>query len=306
MDLNDYRNEKFSNDYVDANLKRSLQHFFALTARESFSVSPADEDVVRDAGDGAAALVRDYFDMMLEQVGERRRNLKDFQGIQFVSIGEDCFSRTILTQWGVKPFAKLGEKSGPFDLSVHPITSTIKLFQTDFEGYLDPENLGFVEKYNFISNHKVKVSFNHETGPTYTEDGFQPLIDIYTRRLKQFRAVMASEAPTVLVFHSRSPTASTGQHITQLWNAVKSRWSVDDKLMVCLRTWPHGAEIIPSATIDDPRVTVMDIHYPREGYVWHLPRYCFTREGFEFERRVVDFVKRAAIQFQRQPSLAPA
>jgi hypothetical protein len=302
--LNDYKNEEFSEDYVGKALSKTLQEIFTLTARKSFSVSTGDESTIRLAKDSASSLVHEYFDMMLHQVAERRKNLNDFRGVQFVSIGEDCFGRTVLTQWGVKPFAKLGEKSGPFDLSVHPVASTATLFETDFAGYLDPAHLQFDEKNNFTTNLKLKVSFNHETGPSYGESNFQPLIDIYTRRLDHFRTMMASEAPTVLVFHSQRPSVSTGSDIRRLWDAVKSRWSVDNKLLVCIKTWQHGTEIVPSAAMDDPRVTVMDINYPCDGYVWHLPKYGFTKDGFEFERQVVDFVKHAAVQLQR--TLVPA
>jgi hypothetical protein len=299
MNLNDYRNEVFSEEYVNIALGRTLQDFFTLTARKSFSVSLNDENAILSAKNNASSLVHEYFDMMIDQVVERRKNLDDFHGMQFVSIGEDCFSRTVLTQWGVKPFAKLGEKSGPFDLSVHPVASTVTLFETDFAGYLDPENLRFNEKNNYCSNQKFRIGFNHEISLTYAESNFQPLIEIYTRRLKHFRSIMASEAPTVLVFHSQHPSASTGSDICRLWNAVKGRWSVDNKVLVCSKTWQHGTEIVPSAPVNDPRVTIMDIHYPCDGYVWHLPKYCFTRGGFEFERQVVDFVKHAAAQLHR-------
>jgi hypothetical protein len=289
---------------VRAALDKTLQELFVLTARKSFSVSLDDENAILLARNAASSLLHEYFDMMADQVVERRKNLNGFHGMHFVSIGEDCFSRTVLTQWGVKPFAKLGEKSGPFDLSIHPVASTTTLIETDFAAYLDPEHLRFNEKTNFSNNEKLKISFNHETGPTYAESHFQPLIDIYARRLEHFRGIMASQAPTVLVLHSQRPSASTGSDICRLWTAVKGRWSVDNKVLVCIKTWPHGAEIVPSASVNDPRIAILDIHYPCDGYVWYLPKYCFTREGFAFERQVIDFVKRAAARLRRERAAA--
>ncbi|MBB5751347.1 hypothetical protein [Prosthecomicrobium pneumaticum] len=304
MSLIAYKNEAFSEENVSSSLGKALQDLFALTARKSFSVSTEDEATILSARAAASAMVSEYFDRMVVQAAERRRNLETFEGVRFVSIGEDCFSRTVLTQWGVKPFAKLGEKSGPFDLSVHPITTTATLFETDFAGYLDRANLVFNPNYNFCTNPKLKVGFNHEVGPSYAENDFAPLIEIYERRLAHFRALMEADAPTVLVCHVQRPSAGTGTHIARLWQAIRSRWSVDNKILVAIKTWRHGETALPSATVDDPRVAVLDLHYPAEDYVWHLPKYCFTRDGFAFERQVVDFVKQASGRLVARAALA--
>ena len=119
MNLDEWHNELFRADAAEARLAPVLRGFMQMTSRDGFSLSPADLAEIDAGEERALALVGAAFAIMREQAVERRRNLEDFAGIEIVSIGEDCFSRSVLTRWGLKKFAKLGEKSAPFDLSVH-------------------------------------------------------------------------------------------------------------------------------------------------------------------------------------------
>lgn len=55
---------------------------------------------------------------------------KNIYGYKIVSLGCDCFSRTIPTLWGIKPRKKQGEKGCPFDLSDNPLPAVVKYLET--------------------------------------------------------------------------------------------------------------------------------------------------------------------------------
>lgn len=62
---------------------------------------------------------------------------KNIYGYKIVSLGCDCFSRTIPTLWGIKPRKKQGEKGCPFDLSDNPLPAVVKYLENDFKGYFN-------------------------------------------------------------------------------------------------------------------------------------------------------------------------
>ena len=60
-----------------------------------------------------------------------------FERYHLVSLGYNCFGRMTFNYWGLKPRKADGEKTMPFDISVHPLSTVIKLLQTRFADYFD-------------------------------------------------------------------------------------------------------------------------------------------------------------------------
>jgi hypothetical protein len=295
VNLDEHQNVAFRADTVGPRLSPVLRNLVQATSRLGFSVSlddlaeiEAGEMQARQALDGA-------FAMMREQALARRRNLADFEGVEVVSIGQDCFSRTVLTRWGLKKFSALGEKSGPFDLSVHRLPTTAQLIETDFDGYMTPSQLVYNAKLGYCQHTGLGTHFNHEKGPEFSEDGFAPLIARYASRIDNFQAVMASGRPTALVLHVLRPSQTgTGAAIDGLWKVIERRWGGEARCLIAVNTWPHGAEIVPTETRFPERVTMIDIAYPAPKYVWHMPEHSFSEGGCAFEREVVTRVGEAA------------
>jgi hypothetical protein len=170
VNIDEQHNELFQAERDAARLAPVLRSFLRSTSRLGFSVTPEDLAEI-DAGEARAlALVSDTFAMMREQARERRQNLVDFDGVDLISIGQDCFARSVMTRWGMKKFAALGEKSGPFDLSVHQMDVAARLIETDFAGYMDPAQLYYNEKMNYCMHRSARTHFNHETGAEYATD----------------------------------------------------------------------------------------------------------------------------------------
>ena len=294
MQFDDYRNPEFNASDVAAKFRFLMQTCFSRAAREGYSISDPDLAEIDAAAAAAQRIVAGSFAGMRAQAVARRANLEEFDGVEFVSLGEDCFSRTLATRWGLKKFARLGEKSAPFDLSVHRIGVATTLIARDFADYLDPADLVFNPQTDHCHHRRLGVQFNHETGPEFAADDFAPLIARYEARIAHFRSVMASDRPVALVFHGCRPHAAPlGGAIARLWDAIVARWGAGDKRLICINTWPHGAEIVPTE-VTRPGIAVLDIHYPRPGYIWHAARFAFAEDGVAFEAKCAEFVRREA------------
>jgi hypothetical protein len=245
-DLDAVNNQYFHAAKAAAAFEAQLNFFWQLTSRVGMSISESDLDEIKQTHERVAAAVDSAFESMLEVATERRKNLARYSAIAFVSVGEGCLSRAVLTRWGMKPPRSLGELSGPFDLAVHPVSATVALLESDFAGWIDPNRLSFSEEHGYVVNPDLGVSFNHEVGEEYNEPGsFRKIRSIYERRLTNFRNVL-NEAPN---------------------------------------TWEAGQEIQTDERepIADQNIRVVDIHYPSPGYRWWLDFSSEAGHGFERE-----------------------
>lgn len=287
-ELDAVNNEYFRGaDAVEA-LEGQLNFFWHLTSRVGMSISQSDLNEIEQAYGRASAAVDAVFESMLQTATERRQNLSRYSDVAFVSVGEGCLSRTVLTRWGLKPPRKLGEPTGAFDLAIHPIPATIALLERDFDGWIDPDRLSFSEEDGYVVNTDLGISFNHEVGEEYNEPGsFEKIRKIYERRLGNFRRVL-DEAPTIcFVLHAFIPSTGIWPEVKALWELLRARSPKADHLMLVLNTWKAGREIDTAGRepIADDNIQVVDIHYPSPEYRWWLD--FSSAEGHGFERELI-------------------
>jgi hypothetical protein len=287
-DLDAEHNKFFRSSDAVAEFEKQLNFFWHLTSRVGLSISESDLDELRQAHGRAVTVVDAAFESMLRLAEERRQNLSRYSDIAFVSVGEGCLSRTVLTRWGMKPPRQLGEQSGPFDLSIHPVPATITLLESDFAGWIDPDRLRFSDADGYVINPDLGVSFNHETGEEYNEPGsFAKIRAIYARRLEHFRRVLNESPEICFVLHVFAPSPETWANVRHLWDLLRARSPKAEHLMLVLDTWPAGEEIDPAGRepIAGQNIRVVDVHYPFPGYRWWLD---FSSEaGHAFERELI-------------------
>jgi hypothetical protein len=293
MNLENLNNESFSRSIATQKMAVLLSELTRLTSRADFSLSQADLEELGNAREESLKLVNTYFDHMLEKAAERRANLVRYAGIHFISLGEDCFSRTIPTQWGLKPSSKLGEKTCPFDLSVHLVAMLPSIIRSDFAGYLDPENFSYLEDRGFCRNNVLSIQFNHEKGVKYAENDFQVLRDAYRRRIGNFRELLADAGRIVFLIHFVRPRSETCVHIKNTLMALREKCSSKDIMMICINTWEPDQVVDAGGRdlLDGENVSFVDVHYPFPKYVWFRPDCCFSPEGHQFEKEVITRIK---------------
>jgi hypothetical protein len=290
MDLDERDNEAFDDRFVSDAAAHFLQKLALHTCRRDFSISSTDLDRIDEAEVAVGHHVSAYFDMIRGIVRDRRLNLERFSDIELVSLGEDCLSRTIPTQWGLKKCAKLGEKTHPFDLAVHPLPKVIDLIANDFAGYLDAGDLVFVPERNFCRNGPLNITFNHETGPQYAENGFALLREIYQRRLNNFRSILGTARPIVFVIHPVRKRPNLAYHLKELHRVISLKRPAGRFLIVCLRTRDPGAvpEEDLEAKLNGLPIRVIDAVHPHDDYVWFKVPHCLAPEGVAFERELMN------------------
>ncbi len=217
---------------------------------------------------------------------------------KFVSLGEDCFPRTVLTRWGLKPSAECGEKSHPFDLAVHTITGIAGVLEARFEGYLDSANLFVSESEDVIRNRHHDVCYNHESPEIYAANDYAELRARYNRRIGNFYSDIDEAERVVFLIHAQNPNATPNyadEDLNRIAAAVRKTWPRKNYHIISVVTWPADAEI--SVTANKRNFIRFDINYPLPGYIWHDQQWYATPEGVEFEKIVIDrIVKQLAGQ----------
>lgn len=286
MEIESHRNQKFNLSDSLTQWERLLASWWRATSQSGLAISLDDIEQLDVAQGAISDRLNKMFDQMRDSAEVRRKNLSTFSQWKIISVGEDCFSRTVLTRWGLKPSASFGEKSTPFDLSVHPVSSLVALLNSDFEGYLDDQHLEFSEQLNFCRNTRYRVGFNHETGKDYAANNFQKLKETYEPRIERFREQMNKREKTCFVLHIRNPSLANWATINQLWSMLKDRSSAQEKILICISTWKFGelikVEHRPSLTGND--AYLINVNYPVENYIWH--KHGHQPKGHAFEKSV--------------------
>ncbi|MBL0406309.1 hypothetical protein JKG68_20325 [Microvirga aerilata] len=301
MDIENYQNPLFSVEKASEHVTAAMINLMQLTSRDGFSISKTDIKTIEQARDVSINTMQDFFAAMVEQSHARLSNLSEFAGMNFISLGDDCFSRSILTRWGLKKSAALGEKSMPFDLSVHPLETIQHLITHDFAGYLDPESLEYCQNKKIVLHKKLQVTFNHEVGEKYAKDNYAELINVYSKRVENFRAAIARAAPITFVFHNSDPTRQSPASVKSAWSKIRDHLNVDGVFLTCVNTWKAGIVVPTSCNAD--AYCELNVCYPYTNYVWHLPKDQFSAEGRLFEKTVVSYIKEAVrLYFNKEPT----
>jgi hypothetical protein len=295
MFLEDFDNARFTSKDAEQKIRSALVSITEHTARKGFSVTLADLDELLASKKAITDLVEKYFVINERMIHARRENLPRYSNIRFISIGNDCFSRTVLTRWGIKRTNKMGEKSHPFDLSIHPISTVINLLKNDFSGYLDTDLLEYDEKLGFPVNRSLNVQFNHEEGREFAEDDFAKLRQFYTRRIGNLHSDIAAADRIVFVLHVECPSGEQTQQAIMLSELTRDIWHNKNTMLICINTHAFGAapDLSHQKEAASDRLTFINETYPFANYTWHKASHSFSLRGNAFEGRVIEKLKKA-------------
>jgi len=285
-----------SNEACSAEVIGQASNTFLMTVawnslQEGLSISAADIDELRVGRDAHFAKAQQVFDAMIESAEARRRNLPAFAHIQFVSLGLDCMARVLPTRWGLKPPARLGTKTGPFDITEHLPQTLEHVIATDFADYLRPEDIEFREETNHCVNLKIGAGFVHEVGEEYRANDFQKLRDTYTTRIHHFKQMLADPRPTMLVLTYPIIYGAYQELVDGLMRTFEHIKSVRSAptAMCCIRVNQPGEEpSVPDFRADD--FWWSNVHMPYPEYVWYALDHVTTPGGVTFEKRVISHI----------------
>lgn len=102
----------------------------------------------------------------------------------FVSLGWYCGVAASLSKYGLRSF------SGPFDWYYSNFKGVIHFLETDFEDYLQRDNLRSVEgKNKDFKDIKYDMYYNHEIYENFEKE-YETIHNKYLRRIDRFRDIM--------------------------------------------------------------------------------------------------------------------
>lgn len=109
-----------------------------------------------------------------------KRNMYDY----FVSLGWYCGVAASMSKYGLRSF------SGPFDWYYSNFKGVIHFLETDFEDYLQRDNLRRVEEKNKdFKDVKYDMYYNHDIYESFEKE-YDDIHNKYLRRIDRFRDIM--------------------------------------------------------------------------------------------------------------------
>ncbi len=108
---------------------------------------------------------------------------------KIVSLGRNCFPKTILTNYGLKPTKAQGELTMPFDLCITRTASLPRILNNDFSDYFD--DLYFDKKISLWVNKKYHIRYNHDIDCDASQK--DKLVERFSKRIENFKQTLCSD-----------------------------------------------------------------------------------------------------------------
>lgn len=293
MDWQKLTNTVFQPEAFAQRLDAALREPMKQTARDGLTVTDTDLAVLRDSFAAARARLAEYERMALQVAEARRVNLLAYRGIKFISLGSNCFARSVATRWGIKPPAALGEATHPFDIAIHRIATIPTLIETDFAGYLDPGALQYLPDKGYVTHTKLGATFNHERGEEFYADNCALLVKKYSARIENFYRDIAAADRIVFLLYTNRWVPGITRGIERIYEALQKRFPDKDWGLAVLvgRQFEETAETAPLPGDERPRMGVTVQQMPLPKYSWHRNEHAFSPEGQAYERAMMDVLK---------------
>ena len=213
-------------------------------------------------------LSQDEYNKQSETYIKNHSQNKDYK---IISLGWDCFSRTLPTWYGLKPTKDKGELSHPFDLAMHTLPNIIKILQNHFADYLD--NVYYDEATQLWINNKYHIKYNHDNGLSLDE-----FKNRYTKRIENFYQTIHDAKNVFFIYHALNDDKQ--EDILQL---VRELQNICDKTHFHLIVISHKWKKL----LHCQNITLCYQPYPWKNYSWwendHL-----TSQGVKFEHAIID------------------
>lgn len=184
--------------------------------------------------------------------------------------------RVILTRWGLKPHKFQGELTYPFDLAVFGMPEITKTLKTDFNEFFD--NLEY--KNNFWIKAPNCIEFCHDK--RYKENDKQKLIDLYSKRIQNFRNTIQND--TLILFVQ---ILGDYQEIENQYKELKRLRKDKPFKFIIIDT----ENIVPEINLEN--VHIKKIPLPNKDYKqnWWKKDFYNSKDGKLFEKQIADFCK---------------
>lgn len=194
----------------------------------------------------------------------------------FISLGRDCFSRTLLTWWNMKHTKAEGELSMPFDLAMHHIKTVTAFLKNDFADFF--EALRFDEQTQNWHNDKYGNIYNHDQTCVELED----FKSRYLARIENFRQAVSDKDNLFFVYHDVLWDKLKKKHIKRLAKALSGIRKKKFRLIVITPRFKR---------IRAKNVSVIYAKEPYIDYIWWNEEHK-TILANEYEANIIKKMKK--------------
>jgi hypothetical protein len=199
---------------------------------------------------------------------------------QIITLGSTCFSRYITTKAGLKPTREEGELTMPFDLAVHDPALIPEIISSEFKYYLKDirkNEEGIFELYykkNFLCKSKRLAWLNHDNDLEGNETSF---IKRYERRVENFQNAIRQATPIIFI-----QSCEFSYNTSKIINIIREKRRKRSDYIIFIDI---GSNL---KVKEENNIYVIKTQNPFKDYVWHLDQHRNTREGQEFENKIVE------------------
>ena len=215
-----------------------------------------------------------------KKIIERRNNY-------YLSLGENCFVRTVATRQGLKDCKSDGELSMPFDLCVSSVRGTIQIIKNDFRNYFD--GLYWDQEKQQWENKELRLGFNHDKD--CDQNNRDMLVQRYTNRIKNMHKLRKNKK-LACVFSTVNANTSPSD-INELYKVVKAFFARTDLKFIVIDCSKAG---VRKTNKISHRISYAHIPHPYPNYwgEWYKSEFFDSEAGRKFEKRVATFIQRHA------------
>ena len=198
-------------------------------------------------------------------------NLK-YTDYKIISLGWDCFSRSLPTWYGIKPTKEQGELSYPFDLAMHTLPNIIKVLQNRFADYL--EDIEFDKETKLWHNKKYHFKYNHDQTLT-TKEEFR---ERYSKRIENFYNTIRTSQNIFFIYHALA--SDKVESILLLCSELRKLCENKNFHLIVVS---EAKKKIPYS----PDISLCHVSRPWKDYSWWQEDHL-TLQGVKFEHKIIN------------------
>ncbi len=213
---------------------------------------------------------------------------------RIISLGTSCLSRTLPTQWGLKPRKNQGELGYPFDLSVNLLPAIVKYVSNDFSGYFD--DLYYDNTLKVWKNRTDGTIYNHDLDCSAEERN--KFIDRFNRRIDNFRQILEQDTkPAIFISHYNIDTPAVTDEVYCLYDKLyrtltAKRQNRVFKMLIVDLSGKLKSNRLP------PEIILCSYPYLPASYIWYQNDYRQTKIGLQFELSLAQTLFKLISQLQ--------
>jgi len=249
-----------------------------------FCINMEDEQYINYKSN-LANLEKEIYDISLSNLRKITGSSKSIsKSNSYISLGENCFNRVVLTRHHLKPRKSEGEKSLPFDLCVCPLKTVASCLQNNFKDYFS--DLKWDKNSNLWQNKKLHISYNHDIDCSKNDK--DKLITRYKNRIENFKQLLKNNNKKVFIISLIKPDEDDYKYINQIDSYLIAHCHSEHKLIV--------VNISKNEKLDSrllhKNIIYKHIPHPYPNYwgEWFKGEYFNSEQGRIFESEYINFV----------------